>query len=49
MVLGILIFVYTDEAEEIVTKGMDKVFNEYGQQDEALTKSLDLAQQKVHF
>lgn len=47
VVLGILIFVYTDEAEEIVTKGMDNVFNEYGQQDEALTKSLDLAQQKL--
>lgn len=49
VVLGILIFVYTDEAEEILTKGMEGVFNDYGQQDEALTKSLDLAQQEVNF
>lgn len=48
VVLGILIFVYTDEAEEILTKGMEGVFNDYGQQDEALTKSLDLAQQELH-
>lgn len=48
VVLGILVLVYRSEAEEYITKGMTKTFNQYGNSsDEALTKSLDALQHSL--
>lgn len=47
VVLGILILVYTDQAESIVTDSMKLSFNAYGGDDKSLTKSLDVAQHDV--
>lgn len=44
IILGILILVYTNKAEEIVTQGMTDIFNNYGNGDKSLQASLDHAQ-----
>ncbi|KAK7085985.1 Tetraspanin-9 [Halocaridina rubra] len=47
IVLGILILVYTNKAENVVMNGMDDVFNKYGGKDTSLTKSIDAAQHEL--
>jgi len=47
VVLGVLILVYTDKAESIITDAMKDSFNKYGGEDESLTKSLDAAQHEL--
>jgi len=44
VVLGILIFVYQDKAEQYLKDGMNKPFNNYMQNDTTLTEALDVAQ-----
>jgi len=44
VVLGILILVYTDQAEMYIKDGMTHQFNQYGNNDTKLTTSLDLVQ-----
>nr|XP_045590730.1 tetraspanin-3-like [Procambarus clarkii] len=41
IVLGILLLVYSQEAENVIKNTMDDVFKRYGGDDEALTKSID--------
>jgi len=48
VVLGILILVYREEAQDYITKGMKSTFDLYGQKDQSLTKSLDALQHEVH-
>lgn len=48
VVLGILILVYRNEAQQYITDGMKDTFNKYGDDaDEALTKSLDALQHNL--
>jgi len=47
VVLGVLILVYTDKAESIITDAMKDSFNKYGLDDQSLTKSLDAAQHEL--
>jgi len=47
VVLGVLILVYTDKAEGIITDAMKDSFNKYGSDDASLTKSLDAAQHEL--
>jgi len=47
VVLGVLILVYTDKAEGIITDAMKDSFNKYGGEDAALTKSLDATQHEL--
>lgn len=47
LVLGILILVFTNTAEEKVMDGMDKILRKYGGDDASLTKSLDAAQHEL--
>merc|ERR1719233_2308811 len=47
VVLGVLILVYTDKAETIITDAMTVSFNKYGGEDASLTKSLDAAQHEL--
>ncbi|XP_064082241.1 CD63 antigen-like [Macrobrachium nipponense] len=44
LILGILILVYSNKAEEIIVKGMKEVFDDYGRNDTSLTKAIDQAQ-----
>jgi len=44
IVLGIMVFVYTDKAEAFIQDGMTDSFNKYGGVDEQLTKGLDVVQ-----
>merc|ERR1712002_868896 len=47
VVLGVLILVYSDKAESIITDAMKDSFNKYGGDDTSLTKSLDAAQHEL--
>lgn len=44
VVLGILILVYTNQAENVIKDGMGEIFEQYGNGDKALKESLDHAQ-----
>jgi len=44
IVLGVLILVYKDTAEEVVKEGMKAAFDKYNNGDEELKKTIDLAQ-----
>lgn len=46
--LGILIFVYRDQAEDIFTDSMNSAFDKYGTGDDALDESIDAAQHEIH-
>ncbi|XP_042859216.1 tetraspanin-3-like [Penaeus japonicus] len=48
VVFAILLFVYTEETEAFLNKSMKEVFKNYGKEDQALTNSLDAAQQELH-
>jgi len=47
LVLGILIFIYTDKAEKIIKDGMADQFNKYNGEDTHLTESLDQVQHEL--
>lgn len=47
IVLGIMLLVYADAAENTIVKGMKNVFENYGKDDEALTKSIDNTQHEL--
>ncbi|XP_066951441.1 CD63 antigen-like [Macrobrachium rosenbergii] len=44
IVLGIVMLVYSNKAEDLIIEGMDDVFNDYGKDDKSLTKAIDRAQ-----
>nr|XP_053644199.1 CD63 antigen-like [Cherax quadricarinatus] len=44
IVLGILLLVYSQKAEDVIKDGMEEVFEGYGKEDLALTKSIDQIQ-----
>lgn len=48
IVLGILIFVYQGEAEEIITDGMKTTMGKYGTGDDSLDESIDASQHELH-